>query len=250
MTKTAVNRGSFKGPKGDTGATGSTGPKGDAGAQGTQGPKGDTGAAGADATAIYGGKGAANGVAPLNGNADVPIANLPTASSGTSSATAVPLANDSRLFRQVTQIRANANQAIGTANTWYNVVFQVEDYDDENLHSTSSNTDRITFARPGRYRVSGTAMWTGGITANGVRGVHLCIGGTQVPGGQNLAPYLANNYCSHNVTPVYITITQAQINNGTAYLQMQVYSSTANSNLFGAAADGCVMTVEYIGDAA
>lgn len=40
------SRGSFKGPKGDTGATGSQGPKGDTGLTGPQGPKGDTGATG------------------------------------------------------------------------------------------------------------------------------------------------------------------------------------------------------------
>lgn len=191
--------------------------------------------------------GANNGVAPLDSSGDVPLANLPVAASGTSSPAAVVRADDSRLTRQVEQVRANATQAITTANTWYNVLFPVEDFDDENLHSTSTNTDRITFVRPGRYRVGGSAMWTAGIAANGQRGMRLCIGGTQINGGQNLAPYLASNYCSHNVTPLFVTITQAQINAGTAYLQMQVYSSTASSNLFGSAADGCVMTAEYVG---
>lgn len=55
MAKTAVSRGSLRGPKGDTGAPG---------------------AAGADATAIYGGKGAANGVAPLDASGHVPVVNL------------------------------------------------------------------------------------------------------------------------------------------------------------------------------
>lgn len=41
-----VNVGALKGPKGDTGDTGSQGPKGDTGVTGPQGPKGDTGAQG------------------------------------------------------------------------------------------------------------------------------------------------------------------------------------------------------------
>ncbi len=43
-----TDRGSFKGPKGDTGAQGPQGLKGDTGAQGPQGVKGDAGPAGAD----------------------------------------------------------------------------------------------------------------------------------------------------------------------------------------------------------
>ena len=41
--ETLKNDKDFKGPKGDTGATGAQGPKGDTGATGAQGPKGDTG---------------------------------------------------------------------------------------------------------------------------------------------------------------------------------------------------------------
>lgn len=46
-------QGSFKGPKGDTGATGAKGDKGD---QGIQGPKGDTGETGAQGPAGADGK--------------------------------------------------------------------------------------------------------------------------------------------------------------------------------------------------
>lgn len=60
-----VYKGSFKGPKGDTGAAGPQGPKGDTGSVGPQGPKGDTGTSG-----VQGPKGATGAQGPKGDKGD------------------------------------------------------------------------------------------------------------------------------------------------------------------------------------
>lgn len=78
--QTAVD-GGFVGTEEEWLATlvGTAGPKGDAGDQGPPGDDGAPGADGADATAIYGPKGAAGGVATLDGGGLIPVAQIPSA---------------------------------------------------------------------------------------------------------------------------------------------------------------------------
>ncbi|HEV2778811.1 MAG TPA: hypothetical protein VGX25_05365 [Actinophytocola sp.] len=64
-------------------------------------------------------------------------------------------------------VRNTAAQSINNA-TFTALVFNTDDNDPDNLHSTSANTDRITIATAGLYMVMG-----GGATAGNVTGTRL-----------------------------------------------------------------------------
>lgn len=75
--------------------------------------------------------------------------------------------------------RASAIQSI-SASVWTSLLFDVNEKDTDNGHSTVSNTSRYTSATPGWYDVVGTATTV--TNGTGGRGVRLAKNGSPVPG--------------------------------------------------------------------
>ena len=67
-------------------------------------------------------------------------------------------------------IYQSASGSVATA-TWTRVLWDSEHYDTDTMHSTSSNTGRITFNTSGLYRLTIDAFWDSSST--GGRGVNL-----------------------------------------------------------------------------
>jgi hypothetical protein len=56
-------------------------------------------------------------------------------------------------------------------DTVTNLTFNTERFDTDNMHSLSSNTERITINTPGKYLISGNVSWTANGT--GIRLIYI-----------------------------------------------------------------------------
>lgn len=74
-----------------------------------------------------------------------------------------------------TRVYSNVALTLATA-TLTALPFNAERQDDEELHSTSSNTSRITFARAGRYLIGAHAWYAP--NATGIRALFLRLNGS------------------------------------------------------------------------
>ena len=68
----------------------------------------------------------------------------------------------------------SANQIIGNAS-WTNLTFDSERYDTDTIHSTSSNTDRLTAARAGKYIIIAQVKFAASTV--GMRGIRFLLNG-------------------------------------------------------------------------
>jgi len=56
-----------------------------------------------------------------------------------------------------------------------------ETYDNDSMHSTSSNTHRLTCQTPGRYLLTASVSWATNATSN--RAIEFSVNGSTLPGG-------------------------------------------------------------------
>lgn len=82
----------------------------------------------------------------------------------------------------ICQVRAATTQSFASGSSFVSVNFDAEDVDSTGMHSTVSNTSRITGVYPGWYRASGGAN-CGSSTATGRRMLGWKVNGTGVLGG-------------------------------------------------------------------
>lgn len=89
------------------------------------------------------------------------------------------LNNGSELFIAVSAKAHNTGTESINNITWTPVTFDSETggWDTDSIHSTSSNTDRFTVPRPGKYLVMGEVYWAA--NATGFRAMRVTVGGTQ-----------------------------------------------------------------------
>ena len=70
------------------------------------------------------------------------------------------IGDDLKFLKNVDRARAYKSSAQTVANTsWEAVALQSEDYDTNGLHSTSTNTSRLTSQTDGWYLVTGQVQW-------------------------------------------------------------------------------------------
>ncbi len=81
------------------------------------------------------------------------------------------------------QLRQTVAQSC-TNNSFTAITFTTEDYDNQNGHSTSSNTSRYVCQVAGRYQLSGKVAFVASNT--GRRGTQWRVNGSVVPGSQVL----------------------------------------------------------------
>lgn len=79
-------------------------------------------------------------------------------------------------------LRQTSAQSLGNA-AWTALTFDTEDVDNDNAHSTSTNTSRYVAQTAGWHRVNGGNV---GFAANstGRRGTRLAVNGSELNGGQ------------------------------------------------------------------
>lgn len=81
------------------------------------------------------------------------------------------------------QVRQSVVQPLAN-NTFTSLTFATEDVDSAGMHSTSSNTDRLTSVYAGWYRVGG--KWSHAVNGTGNRGSRIVLNGTTAVAGSYL----------------------------------------------------------------
>jgi hypothetical protein len=87
-------------------------------------------------------------------------------------------------YTQGARARNSADLSIADS-TYTALTYDTEDYDTDGIHSTTSNTDRLTCQTAGKYLILAGIAWEG--NANGVRyhridiGAGTCLAETQLP---------------------------------------------------------------------
>jgi len=77
------------------------------------------------------------------------------------------------------QVSISSAQEIATGAP-ADVTFDTDDYDPDDLHSTVSNTDRITIVVPGVYIITGNTTWEAHDT--GTRRIQITVGASAIAG--------------------------------------------------------------------
>jgi hypothetical protein len=93
----------------------------------------------------------------------------------------------------------NANISVATSGTAQALTFNTEIYDTDAMHSTSSNTDRITIVTAGYYVLVGNVIWAA--NATGVRELAIQRNGTTVWAIRDTAVAAGEAHIQDIVTP-------------------------------------------------
>jgi hypothetical protein len=126
----------------------------------------------------------------------------------------------------------NTAELTVTTGTWTRSTFNTERYDTDTMHSTSSNTGRITFTTAGKYIVLGNCRWTIPISAAGARLTFISLNGTPGAGGTLLGgwedyPAIVGNALSHIVGVIYEFAA-------TDYVELFHYTNSGSNDTIGA----------------
>ena len=134
------------------------------------------------------------------------------------------------------------NTAPGSQNisnsTLTAITFANENFDTNNFHSTSTNTQRITIpsGKDGYYQVNGSVRWDANTT--GSRSVYIYKNGSDV--GSNYCTPSANN--PSNALSVILYLVAGD------YIELSVFqNSGATRTVLASAGDGTVFQVGYLG---
>lgn len=155
------------------------------------------------------------------------------------------LTNPYALPRRITQVRATAATTYANS-TWTAVAFATNDIDDDGMHSTVTNTTRLTATRAGRYELAGGVGHTTASTA-GRRGARWVVNGsaTALPAGAVLEP--AINPATSGLAQAARTVVVALAVGD--YVELQAFQDSGGSQSTNAANAeyGSYATALYLG---
>lgn len=123
------------------------------------------------------------------------------------------------------------------ANTWTDVTFDSEEWDDANWHSTSANTNRITVDFTGRVQV--IANYAANSTSNTNVGIRIQKNGVTVARSLNAAP-ASSSELHQCVLAAEVPVTPGD------YVNIQVYQNTGGAVTSGTGTAGTSLTVRRI----
>lgn len=123
------------------------------------------------------------------------------------------LRNQSGYLGEGARVYRDSVQAI-TTGTWTPVTFNQEDYDVGDVHSTVTNTSRLTAGVDGIYAIIGLFHFAG--DATGIRAGRIRLGGATTIGETNELNPVAGSSCKMKV------MTQYELS-ATDYVELEVY---------------------------
>lgn len=137
-------------------------------------------------------------------------------------------------------LRQSVTQSVPTS-TWTSVLFDVEDYDSDSGHSTSTNTSRYTVQTAGTVRLGGGTAYA--INATGARLCRWCVNGTAVNAS-------ATGVASFGTVLNTLTAAMArdvQVSVGD-YIELQTWHNSGGAlSTVVSAEQACSMTVCWVG---
>lgn len=137
--------------------------------------------------------------------------------------------------------RQTVAQSIVNGGGGSTVTYDTEDFDNDNMHSTVTNTDRVTPVTVGRYQTSGKV---GFATAAGtLRAAELFKNGVLINGGSNI---MAPQTVTTHRQPTH---TMTQLANGTTdFFQINAFqNSGAAINTAVAGGEQSTFSVRFVG---
>lgn len=136
-------------------------------------------------------------------------------------------------------VRATRSSTQSINNTtWTSVLFTATDYDTDNLHSTQSNTGRLTIRTPGLYLLQGSLYM--GVSATGTRFLRIYKNGAT-----ELHQWLDQPGSAGEVVAMVHCI--AFLNAGD-YVEMQAYQSSGGAmNVAASTPNWCFFEAAYLG---
>lgn len=111
----------------------------------------------------------------------------------------------------------SAAQSIGN-NSFTDLTFDSETFDDSNFHSTSSNTNRLTVPIAGTYLISGGVRFASNTTGN--RQVRILLNGTTM---------IARDQRSASTGVVYSNVTTTYRLNASDYVTLNVFQDSGGN---------------------
>jgi hypothetical protein len=121
--------------------------------------------------------------------------------------------------------RTTSQSITDSSWTTNNMLWTDERVDTGNMHSTSSNTDRVTITQAGLYSVTAKGSFAG--NATGIRGTRLLLNGTAdanvVEGATVLFPAIGTSPVSVPLPTVYIQLAVNDI------LRVQVFQNSGGA---------------------
>lgn len=133
-----------------------------------------------------------------------------------------------------TSIYQSSSTSVPTGS-WTTVLFDAEDYDDGNWHSTSLNTERITVDFTGRVLV--LAHYNSNTTNNGIYGLRIRKNGTTIA-TENIS--LSSGATSQINLSVEISVSSGD------YIDMQVFQGSGGTVTTGTGLGGTKLTVRRV----
>ncbi len=118
------------------------------------------------------------------------------------------------------QVTNSTSQAGVVTSTWTSITFDTEIYDTDTMHSTSSNTSRLTATTAGLYQITGVISWDSD-TTNERRVRVLANGATIVAGAIDTRPTAGVAVLYH---PVHGQIHLA----ASGYVELQVWQNSGS----------------------
>lgn len=113
----------------------------------------------------------------------------------------------------------SANISHATSGSWQALTFNSERYDNDSIHSTSSDTGKLVCRSPGVYAISGHVLFDN--NATGVRGVEIRVGSTTI--AQQL-----QTATSASFWPSFSIATQYKLAVDD-YVELRAYQSSGNA---------------------
>lgn len=113
----------------------------------------------------------------------------------------------------------SANISHATSGSWQALTFNSERYDNDSIHSTSSDTGKLVCRSPGVYAISGHVFFDS--NATGVRGVEIRVGSTTI--AQQL-----QTATSASFWPSFSIATQYKLAVDD-YVELRAYQSSGNA---------------------
>lgn len=117
--------------------------------------------------------------------------------------------------------RVYNSAAISLANyTATALTFNSERYDNDSIHSTSSNTGRLTATTAGVYQITGHVGFAG--SGTGRRQIYIRLNGSTLIGVQDGVPYTSGSDC-------YLTVTAEYKLAATDYVELVAFQNSGGS---------------------
>lgn len=142
------------------------------------------------------------------------------------------------------RVYKSAAQSIAD-NTVTAITFDTEQYDNDGMHSTSTNTSRITPVRPGYYTFFATVVWAHSAQTGAAALYRQSF--FRLNGATQLTNTIISNVTTSGVVTTELTELDLQLNGTTDYVELMVKQNTSAALNVNGGSSETYMMAKWIG---